>query len=240
VSRFLTAVALAAAALVVVATPAFAHVEFEPSSATAGSTTDFTLFAENEAGSPITKVELNFPTDVEIIVADLPTTEGFTATVVGGEVGGAATGITWDGSTDGDAELALSLGPLPDEAGRLQFQAIVTYENGEQDEWLEDWPEGAEEPETPGPVIDVAAVGATVTTAEEEEHDDEGSTETTEAGEATTQTTIGVDPEAADPDTADEDDDDGGNLVPILIGGAIIILVGFGATYLYMRRRGEA
>src|SRR5262245_59635867 len=95
---------------------------------------------------------------------------------------------------------------------------------------------------SPRPELDIAAGRATRTSAVEEEHDGEGATETTVADEHDdegTETTIGVDPEAADPDTADEDDD-GGNLLPILIGGGIIILVGFGATYLYMRRRGEA
>lgn len=228
--RFLTAAFLGALGVAVVATPAFAHVELTPSSANAGETVEFTLFAENEQpDAAITQIELQFPEAAEIILADLPTPEGWTVEVVDGEVGGPVGGVTWAGGSEPeDAEFPLTLGPLPDEPRRLQFKAIVTYDNGEEDAWIADWPEGAEEPENPGPIVDVVAAGDTVTTATEEEHDDEEATETTA-------TIAGSDEEASD-----EDEDDEGNLLGILIGVAVIIAVGAGATWLYMRRRSAA
>jgi len=74
--------------------------------------------------------------------------------------------------------------PAPVGAGRLQFKVIQTYDNGEEDAWIADWPLGEEEPTAPGPVIDIVADGATVTTeaADEHEHDEEA-TATTEAAD---------------------------------------------------------
>ncbi len=130
----------AIAALVLVAAPVAAHNEWEPETAAPGSIIDLTLFVEDEqpdAGT--TTVELHFP--VPITVAALPAVQGWTATLMDGELGGPATGVTWAGGpAPGDVDLPIRLGPLPSEPGRLQFKTVQTYDNGEVDRWIDDWP----------------------------------------------------------------------------------------------------
>ncbi|MGH9117499.1 MAG: exodeoxyribonuclease VII large subunit [Acidimicrobiales bacterium] len=85
---------------------------------------------------------------------------GWSATLVGGALGGPATGVTWvGGPAPDDLRLPITLGPLPNEAGRLQFKAVQTHDNGEVHSWIEDWPAGAPEPASPGPVLDLVAGG---------------------------------------------------------------------------------
>lgn len=234
--RILTAAGLALGALVVVAMPAFAHVEFEPAGGHSGETVEFTLFAENEAGFAITKVELSLPDGAGVVVDDAPETDAWTVTIDGDP----ATTISWEGSVDGDAELPVTL-TLPDEVARLQFQAIVTYANGEEDEWLTEWPEGAEEPATPGPVIDVVGADDTIPVMEEEEEGEEGHEEgeepTATTAAETAETTAGGDETAAG--TVD-DEDDGSNVLPIVIGAALIVGAGALGAFLFTRKQREA
>jgi hypothetical protein len=51
----------------------------------------------------------------------------------------------------------LTIGPLPDSEGRMQFKVLQTYSDGTEDAWISDWPVGAPEPDKPGPVIDLVA-----------------------------------------------------------------------------------
>src|SRR5262245_32821356 len=137
-----------------------AHNEFEPATAAPGSVVDLQLFVEDEApDAGTTKVALQFPEPITVVA--LPDVEGFTATVEGGELGGApATGVTWEGGPAADdLELPITLGPLPGEPGRLQFKSVQTYDNGDEEAWIADWPEGAPEPDHPGPVLDLVAGG---------------------------------------------------------------------------------
>jgi uncharacterized protein YcnI len=219
----------AAAALALAAAPAAAHNEWEPATAAPGSVIDLTLFVEDEqpdAGT--TTVELHFPQP--IIVAALPGVPGWTATVVDGELGGPASGVTWGGGpAPGDVELPIRLGPLPGEPGRLQFKTVQTYDNGAVDRWIDDWPEGAPEPPAPGPVLDLVPGGpgsipattapTTTTTA---------STTTTTIAATTTETG-----EAASPDSDDESDS---NVVPFVV-AALVILAVAGGAFAFIRSR---
>ena len=148
--------------------PASAHTEFQPSSATAGATTVFNLFVEDEkSDAGTTKVELFFPKGIELIVAAAKAPEGWTVTADGGSIGAAANGLTWAGpALDDSANLALTLGPLPTTEGPLQFSVLQTYDNGDVDRWI-----GAAGSENPGPGLQILAEGATTTTAEGA-HDD--------------------------------------------------------------------
>jgi hypothetical protein len=77
-----------------------------------------------------------------------------------GELGGPASGVTWAGGpAPADLELPIRLGPLPSEPGRLQFKTVQTYDNGQVDRWIDEWPEGAPEPPAPGPVLDLIPGG---------------------------------------------------------------------------------
>jgi uncharacterized protein YcnI len=226
--------AVAATALMLTAGVAAAHSEWEPGDAAPGSVADLTLFVEDEQPDAGTvKVELFFPEP--ITVAALPAAEGFTATVVGGQVGGPATGVTWEGGpAAGDVEVPITLGPLPDQPGQLQFKVVQTYDNGEVERWIDDWPEGSPEPPNPGPVLGLvpgaagsippALVPATTAPA------------TTEAPATTSPPATTGDQSAA----AESDDDSGTSPLVWLIPVALVIAAAAGVAVYLRRRRAPA
>lgn len=224
---FMTA-AIAVVVLVLAAVPASAHNEFEPAEAAPGSVVDLKLFVENEQPAAGTsKVQLQFPQPITI--AALPAVPGWTATPVDGKVGSPATGVLWQGTPSReDLRLPIKLGPLPATPGRLQFKTIQTYDNGEVDRWIADWPKGASEPDNPGLVLDLVPGAAgqipatTVTTA--------ATTTTT----ASTPTTLATD-ESAAKNTSNDDDS---RPLPWVLGGIVVLaLIGGGGFALYRARR---
>src|SRR5919106_4881837 len=219
----------AAVAVVLAAAPAAAHNEWEPATAAPATVVDLTLFVEDEqpdAGT--TTVELFFP--APITVAALPAVPGWTATLMDGNLGGPASGVTWEGGpAAGDVELPIRLGPLPGEPGRLQFKTVQTYDNGEVDRWIDDWPEGAPQPPAPGPVLDLVPGGpgsipATTTAS------------TTTTVSTTTTTTAATTTETAEAAAEDTDDDSNSNVVPFLVAAAVILAVA-GGIFAFVRSR---
>jgi hypothetical protein len=128
-----------------------------------------------------------------------------------------------------DVELPIRLGPLPDEPGRLQFRTVQTYDNGEVDRWIDDWPEGAPEPPAPGPVLDLVPGGPggiRATTA---------SSITTTASTTTTSTAATT----AETDRAALQDSDGhsdSTVVPFAV-GAVALLAIAGGVFAFIRSR---
>jgi uncharacterized protein YcnI len=219
----------AAATLVGAAAPAAAHNEWVPSTAAPGSVVDLTLFVAGEqpdAGT--TTVELFFP--APITVAALPALPGWTATLMDGQLGGPASGVTWAGGpASGDVELPIRLGPLPGEPGRLQFKTVQTYDNGAVDRWIDEWSEGAPEPPAPGPVLDLVPGGPgsiPATTA----------APTTMAATTTTTTATTTTTEADQAAAEDTDDDSDGNVVPWVV-AAVVVLAVAGGGFAYLRSR---
>jgi uncharacterized protein YcnI len=227
--RVVAAGAVAATALMLTAGVAAAHTEWEPGDAAPGSVADLTLFVEDEQPDAGTvKVELFFPEP--LTVAALPAAPGWTSTVVGGQLGGPATGVTWDGGpAPGDVELPITLGPLPDLPGQVQFKVVQTYDNGEVDRWIDDWPEGSPEPPSPGPVLGLVpgAAGSIPPSTEAP-----ATTGTTAASTTTTPPAT----EATDESAAADTDDSGTSPLVWLIPVAIVIAAAAGAA-LYLRRR---
>jgi periplasmic copper chaperone A len=225
--RRVIASGVASAAALVVAAPASAHNEWEPSTAAPGSVVDLTLFVAGEqpdAGT--TTVELFFP--APITVAALPAVPGWTATLMDGQVGGPASGVTWAGGpAPGDLELPIRLGPLPGDPGWLQFKTVQTYANGEIDRWIDEWPEGAPEPPAPGPVLDLVPGGPGSIPATTAAPTTSAATTTTTAASTTT---TGADRAAAE----DTDDDSDGNVVPWVV-AAVVILAVAGGGFAYLR-----
>lgn len=223
--RVFVACLVAVGAIALSALPAAAHAEWEPATAAPGSIIDLTLFAEDEQpAAGTTKVELQFPQPITVV--ELPPVAGWTATPMGGEVGSPVTAVTWQGGpAPGDVLLPITLGPLPDAPGRLQFKALQTYDNGEEDAWIAEWPEGAPEPDNPGPVLDLVGGGPGSIPA---------SSSTTAAPTTTTvaSTTTETDQAAA----GDTDDDSGSSAVPIAIAAAVIV-AGAGGAYVWARSR---
>lgn len=181
------------------------------------------LFVENEQSDAGTvKVQLHFPDDQPITLAALPAAAGWTTTVEGGRIGGTVTDVIWSRPTAApeDVLVPITLGPLPNDATRLQFKVLQTYSNGDIDRWIEDWPEGEPEPAMPGPTLEVTGSVSVASTT----------------GVTSTVPSIGTPTTRAEPSTT-ETDDDSGATVPIIIAAIVIVLGGGGALLLLRRRR---
>ena len=179
-------VALAtAAALVLPATSAFAHVTVNPQQAAQGSYIKLAFRVPNERdGVDTTKLEVNFPVDHPIASVSVRPHPGWTYTVDrtklanpiksdDGEISEAVTKITWTGGAIKPGEFdefEVSVGPLPDDVDSLTFKALQTYRDGQVVRWIDEAAPGAAEPDHPAPVLTLtkassdSGAGATTTT----------------------------------------------------------------------------
>jgi Domain of unkown function (DUF1775) len=157
--RTLAVLATTGGLLAASAPAVFAHAEFDLDEVAPGSIVALHLSVENESQTAgTTQVELRFPQP--LVIVELPTAEGWTATAVDGTVGAEAIGVLWvrpTASPDEDPSLPLTIGPLPASEGRMQFKVLQTYSDGTEDAWISDWPVGEPEPDKPGPVLDLVA-----------------------------------------------------------------------------------
>jgi uncharacterized protein YcnI len=230
--RLAAACALSAAVLLL-ASPAFAHVEIESDDAEAGQASTMTVSVPNERDDAGTvKLDLRFPEDATLTDVTAAQTAGWTAAV-------SDTGIVWTGGPlTGEDKVELTFtATLPDDAEQLEFKALQTYDDGQVVRWIEATPEGGAEPEHPAPVLDLEGGG-------EDHHAEEG-TETTVAGTPTTadEHAEGTDDEGAGSDAsaaATENDDDGSSTGVVVLIVAVVVLAAGGGTYVVMRRRRAA
>lgn len=217
-------VALVVGALVLLSTPASAHVGIDPEEAPKGGFATVSFNVPNErddAGT--TQLEIEFPADHPIPFVSVKPKPGWTVNVEktplaepvegeGEEITEAVSRITWTGGRIGPGEFDefdVSMGPLPDDADELVFKVLQTYEDGEVVRWIEETPPGGEEPEFPAPVLKLTGEGG-----EEEE-------------------------EAADVDVGGDDgeDDDSNTLAVVaLVVGALGLAAGVGGIVLARRR----
>jgi periplasmic copper chaperone A len=219
---------MAIAAGVVAAGPAWAHVTIQPGSAAQGSFATFAIQVPNETeDANTTQVEVEFPTENPIPFVSVEPVPGWTIDVQrteletpvegeGEEITEAVSKITWSGGVIAPGEFQqflVSAGPLPDDTDLLEFPAVQTYDDGEVVRWIQETPEGGEEPEFPAPVLEL-------TPSTGDEHG--GST----------------DDEAAASDDHDDDDDSDSNALSIvaLIAGGLGLVAG-GAALVLSRRR---
>jgi uncharacterized protein YcnI len=167
--------------------------------ATQGGYTKITFRVPNEEDAAGTiKLEVKFPADTPLTSARTKPMPGWTAQITkvtldkpvvvhNAEIKEAVSSVTWTASgtriNPGEfQEFELSTGPLP-ETEQLVMPAIQTYDNGTVVAW--DAPpaeEGAEEPEHPAPVIELAPEsGDAHGTATANTAADTGAEDTTEA-----------------------------------------------------------
>jgi uncharacterized protein YcnI len=149
--------AIVTGVVVLIAGPAFAHVEIErDGDVGADGVVATTLHVPNEETNAGTvKVELVFPESPALNVATPGAVNGWTATVQK-TPSGQVTGVTWiGGPLTGDQEVAfpLSLGTIPANVKTVEFKALQTYNNGTVVRWIEVTPAGGSEPEHPAPVL---------------------------------------------------------------------------------------
>jgi uncharacterized protein YcnI len=175
VSRLAATGALAASAVVVLSSPAFAHVSVQPEGTAAKggyAVVDFKVPNERDKAST-TKVEVNFPTDHPLASAMPERIDGWDVTVTksklakpiemhGEKIDEAVSKITWT-ATDGGVKpgffqkFPVSVGALPEDTDQLTFKALQTYSNKEVVRWIEVQQKGQEEPENPAPVLTLSA-----------------------------------------------------------------------------------
>lgn len=148
-------VALASAALILSAGPAFAHVTVNPSSAAKGSYAKLTFRVPNESDTASTiKVEIEVPANAKFKSARVKPLPGWTYAI--DKTGEFVSKITFSGGKIGPGEFQefdTSFGPLPEDLDQVDFKALQTYDDGEVARWIEETPEGGEEPEHPAPVL---------------------------------------------------------------------------------------
>ncbi|WP_316521976.1 YcnI family copper-binding membrane protein [Kitasatospora brasiliensis] len=171
-TRRLAAVALTAAASVVaLAGPAFAHVTVNPGAAAQGGYTavDFRVPNESDTASTV-KLEVNLPLDHPLASVRTLPLPGWTAAVEkakldkpikvhGNDVTEAVSKITW--TADAGTRIApgqfqefrVSLGPLPTDTDNLEFKTLQTYDNGDIVRWIDESKDGQPEPAKPAPVL---------------------------------------------------------------------------------------
>ncbi|MET8165204.1 YcnI family protein [Streptomyces sp. NPDC005329] len=206
-SRVAAAAAVAGSAVLVLSSPAFAHVSVaaEGTAAKGGyAVVDFKVPNERDNAST-TKLEVTFPTDHPLASAMPEPINGWKIDVTksklakpielhGKQISEAVSKITWTATGKGIEagyfqKFPVSVGALPEDADELVFKAIQTYSNKEVVRWIEVQEDGAEEPENPAPVLALAAAsedghshGTTAEDASDESADDaEAAASTTEA-----------------------------------------------------------
>ncbi|NYI05488.1 YcnI family protein [Allostreptomyces psammosilenae] len=213
--RAATVAATAAAALLLAAVPASAHVSVQPGEAEQGGYATVVFRVPNERDdASTTRLEVTLPADHPLSSVRTQPVPGWEVTVEraaleepleshGEQVTEAVSTITWT-STDGAAiapdtfqEFPVSLGPLPEDADQLVFKAVQTYDSGEVVRWIEEPVEGEPEPETPAPVLSLVPAsgdghGHGTAEADAEAEDDPAETAADASATDTAARTLGV------------------------------------------------
>jgi uncharacterized protein YcnI len=206
-------IGLAFALVLVTATPAFAHVSVNPSTAAEGSFSKLTFRVPNESDTAsTTSVQVVMPDGLEgVRTRALP---GWTIDVE--RSGDTVTSVTWSGGEIAPGEFEefdISVGPIP-EADSLVFRAVQTYSDGEVVRWIDPVVEGEEEPEHPAPTL-------TITEGTGDHHGGAAADDGEESGDA-----------------SDDEDDDGADplafVALIVAGPAAVAAV---AALVYARKR---
>lgn len=172
--------AASAAAVLLFAGPALAHVTISPDSAPAGGTAELTFRVPNEEAKAYTvKIDVQIPTDHPIAQLLVKPVTGWTATVKtitlakpvttdDGTFNQAVSEVIWSGGKilPGQfQDFSISADPLPTGIGQMTFKAIQTYSNGDIVRWIDVSQPGQPEPDHPAPVLTLTTSKAPATTS---------------------------------------------------------------------------
>jgi len=222
--KLLTGLGAAGVLVLAVAAPASAHIEPTVEEAPAGAYVTFALTVPHgcDDDSGTTQLEVQMPEGIESVTPEfLP---GWDATVDDSD----GLVVTWEGGPlphDQFLQFGLSV-QMPDAAGEtVLFPTIQTCESGDSTSWIEETPEGGEEPEHPAPAITL-----TEATEEGHEHGDEATDEHSDEAAA-------ADEAAADTHEESEDEDSNTLAVVALVVGALGLLAA-GYAIMSTRRAG--
>ncbi|RLL67911.1 YcnI family protein [Streptomyces sp. Z26] len=166
--RAATTGALAVSAVLLAAGTASAHVSVNPEAAEQGgyATVNFKVPNERDDASTI-KLEVSLPTDHPLTSVMPQPVPGWDVKVTkskldepieshGEQIDEAVSKITWSGGKIEPGQFQqfpVSMGQLPEDADQLVLKSLQTYDNKEVVRWIEEPKEGAEEPESPAPVL---------------------------------------------------------------------------------------
>ncbi|MCB5163248.1 YcnI family protein [Streptomyces bambusae] len=218
ISRVPAAAALATGSVILLAGPAFAHVSVQPGQAEKGGYATISFKVPNESDkASTTKLEVSFPTDqplASVMAQDVPgwkveITKAKLAkplTLHGKQITEAVSKVTWTGGKIEPGkfqQFPLSVGRLPEDADRMVFKAVQTYDDNQVVRWIEEPKDGAAEPQNPAPVLKLtAATGgdhhggspaedpAKNEAAKDDHHEDEQASAS--SGSDTTARTLGI------------------------------------------------
>ncbi len=191
--------AITAAGVVVLASPAWAHVTVHPATVPAGSSdVELTFRVPNERDNASTvTLQVFFPTNPPLLTLDVLPVPGWTAAVHtqalatpiqtdDGPVSEVVSDVTWK-ATDGGIEpgqyedFPVAAGSVPDRPARLVFKALQTYSSGEVVRWIEVPTSGQPAPDFPAPVLSVTPASASTTGAARSDHPASSSNTTPDA-----------------------------------------------------------
>ncbi|MFI6564013.1 YcnI family protein [Streptomyces sp. NPDC050534] len=215
-SRLAATGALAASAVVVLSSPAFAHVSVQPEGTAAKggyAVIDFKVPNERDDAST-TRLEVTFPSDHPLASAmpqpmdgwDIKVTKSKLAKPIemhGEKIDEAVSKITWTAKDGGVGpgffqKFPVSVGTLPEDTDQLAFKALQTYSDKEVVRWIEVQQKGQEEPENPAPVLTLSAAedghahGSTAEDASDNSKNAENTAADTSAGSDGSDTTARV------------------------------------------------
>ncbi|MFJ7948587.1 YcnI family protein [Streptomyces sp. NPDC096354] len=167
-----TVATLATAGVLTAAGVAFAHVTVHPDSYAKGATDGVLTFRvpNEEDTADTTKVQVFLPIDHPVLGVLVTPHDGWTAKVTttrlktpvktdDGTITDAVSQITWSGGRIRSGEYQdfdVAFGQLPDDTDQLGFKTLQTYSDGKVVRWIETQ-KGAEEPESPAPVLKLTA-----------------------------------------------------------------------------------
>ncbi|MDN0199389.1 YcnI family protein [Streptomyces sp. S.PNR 29] len=202
-SRIAAAVAVAGTTVLVLSSPAFAHVSVQPEGTAAKggyAVVDFKVPNERDDSST-TKLEVAFPTDHPLASVMPEPVDGWNIKVTkskldkpvdnhGEKISEAVTKVTWTADGKGIEpgyfqKFPVSIGALPEDTDQLVFKALQTYSDKEVVRWIEVPQKGQEEPDNPAPVLELSAAsedGHSHGASAEEASDDAESTAANAAG----------------------------------------------------------
>ena len=176
--RLATVLAVAAAAGVLGAAPAFAHVTAQPGTAAQGGYSVVSLRVPNESDTAGTvELEVTLPADHPLSSVRTTPVPGWTATMTKaaitpparvGEatISEAVRTVTWTANpgtriNPGEfLEFPLSLGPLPTGVDAIALPAVQTYDDGEVVAWDQPMNPDGSEPERPAPMLTLTPAAA--------------------------------------------------------------------------------
>ncbi|AUG78760.1 membrane protein [Kitasatospora sp. MMS16-BH015] len=176
--RLAATTAVATAALVAVASPAFAHVTVQPGQAAQGGYTAVAFRVPDESDTASTvKLEVSLPMDHPMASVRTQPLPGWTATLEkskldkplkshGQDITEAVSKITWTAEPGTKVapgqfqEFRVSLGAMPADTEKLTFKALQTYDDGNVVRWIDEAKEGQAEPAHPAPTLTLTKADA--------------------------------------------------------------------------------